>query len=93
MSSLFSGRNVPSIQSLLRQFAIEIDNELKEQGFVVLNTPSQSRDAVDIELDIQGRLLSSTLSQMNTTEGPILTRTPTYEDTVLADRSSGCVCS
>ena len=76
MFSLFSGRNVPSMQSLLRQFAIEIDNELNEQGFVVLNTPSQSRDAVDIELDIQGRLLSSTLSQMETTEGPILTRTP-----------------
>ena len=76
MFSLFSGRNVPSMQSLLRQFAIEIDNELKEQGFVVLNTPSQSSEVVDRELAVQVSLLSSGLSQMDTTEGPVFTRIP-----------------
>ncbi|MCX7118921.1 MAG: hypothetical protein NTZ86_03490 [Legionellales bacterium] len=71
MFSLFSGRNVSSMQSLLRQFAIEVDNKLKEHGFVVLNTPSQSSEVVDRELAVQVSLLSSGLSQMDTTSSII----------------------
>ncbi len=54
---------------------MELDDALREQSLVVLNGPNQPRDKVNEELDIQVSLIKSVLYQIDTTEGPVLTRT------------------
>lgn len=78
MFSMFSSRRAIPIHPelpLLKKFATELDKLLIDQGLEVLNSPDRSRFEVERELTRIVSLVGGSLFQIQTTSGPLFTRT------------------